>query len=234
MYAEAFRCAERRRRRPRHPSASPELGAIPASEAESWSGPSRPLRQEGGRALGQGDRRCQGDGAVRASCRTSPLDRSSPGAGSNPLPHEEWGEGIVKRLSSRRSSRTGRRRRCSSAASWPQPREPCEEFQDFMCRVSLRPMRSWWPTMAEPSPFFVQLPQVVSPPAVENMPCGSEPVRMSCIVRRVAAALDRLALLVKRGLLVECWPSECRSSTSWPPPRPWRSATGPCRCDRAR
>ena len=34
-------------------------------------------------------------------------------------------------------------------------------------------MRSWWPTMAEPSPLLVQLPQVVSPPAVEYMPCGS-------------------------------------------------------------
>src|SRR5207253_11346798 len=34
--------------------------------------------------------------------------------------------------------------------------------------------RSWWPTIAEPSPLFVQLPQVVSPPAVEKRPCGSE------------------------------------------------------------
>src|SRR6516162_1523533 len=35
--------------------------------------------------------------------------------------------------------------------------------------------------MAEPSPLLVQLPQVVSPPAVENLPDGSEPVRMSCM-----------------------------------------------------
>src|SRR5215831_2004541 len=35
--------------------------------------------------------------------------------------------------------------------------------------------------MADPSPFLVQFPQVVSPPAVENIPIGSEPVRMSCI-----------------------------------------------------
>ena len=26
--------------------------------------------------------------------------------------------------------------------SWLHPREPCEEFQEFMCRVSLRPARS--------------------------------------------------------------------------------------------
>jgi hypothetical protein len=51
--------------------------------------------------------------------------------------------------------------------SWLQPREPCEEFQEFMCLVSLRPVRSWWPTIADPSPLFVQFPQVVSPPAVE-------------------------------------------------------------------
>jgi hypothetical protein len=48
-----------------------------------------------------------------------------------------------------------------------QPREPCEEFQELMCLVSLRPIRSWWPTMADPSLLFVQFPQVVSPPAVE-------------------------------------------------------------------
>jgi hypothetical protein len=29
--------------------------------------------------------------------------------------------------------------------------------------------------MADPSPFLVQFPQVVSPPAVENIPIGSEP-----------------------------------------------------------
>src|SRR5205085_8926825 len=64
--------------------------------------------------------------------------------------------------------------------SWLQPREPCDEFHDFMCRVSFRPARSWCPTIAEPSPLLVQLPQVVSPPAVEYIPAGSEPVRMSC------------------------------------------------------
>src|SRR6266446_909227 len=49
-----------------------------------------------------------------------------------------------------------------------------------MCRVSFNPCRSWWPTIAEPSPLLVQLPQVVSPPAVEKRPSGSEPVRISC------------------------------------------------------
>src|SRR6516165_11476696 len=33
-----------------------------------------------------------------------------------------------------------------------------------------RPVRSTWPTMAEPSLLLVQFPQVVSPPAVEYMP----------------------------------------------------------------
>jgi hypothetical protein len=45
--------------------------------------------------------------------------------------------------------------------SWLQPRDPCEEFQELMCLVSLRPIRSWWPTMADPLLLFVQFPQVV-------------------------------------------------------------------------
>src|SRR5918996_3252381 len=64
--------------------------------------------------------------------------------------------------------------------SWLQPRVPCEEFQDLLFQLSLRPMRSWWPTIADPSALLVQFLHVVSPPAVENLPDGSEPVRMSC------------------------------------------------------
>src|SRR5260370_1066378 len=54
--------------------------------------------------------------------------------------------------------------------------------------------------MAEPSLFLVQLPHVMSPPAVELFPCGSAPVKISCVFR-VAATADELALLGKRSLL---------------------------------
>ena len=65
----------------------------------------------------------------------------------------------------------------------PQPREPCEEFHDSEFHCLSSPALSWWPTMADPlSELFVQLPHVLSPPAVEYRPCGSEPVRISCLL----------------------------------------------------
>src|SRR3989441_12492855 len=97
--------------------------------------------------------------------------------------------------------------------SWLQPREPCEEFQDFMCLVSFNPARSWWPTIAEPSPLFVQLPHVVSPPAVETFPAGSEPVRMSCMFTASPRPLTTSPFSVSAVCLLMLLPAECRSST---------------------
>lgn len=51
--------------------------------------------------------------------------------------------------------------------SWSrlQPRVTCEAFQEALATGSgLVPLRSWWPTMAEPPSLRVQLPQVVSLP----------------------------------------------------------------------
>src|SRR5216110_272073 len=97
--------------------------------------------------------------------------------------------------------------------SWLQPREPCEEFHDFMWRVSLSPARSWWPTIAEPSPLFVQLPHVVSPPAVEYMPVGSEPVRMSCMFTASPRPLTTSPFSVSAVCLLMLLRAECRSAT---------------------
>ena len=49
-----------------------------------------------------------------------------------------------------------------TSASWLQPADWCEKFQDFAQFSGSGPVRSWWPTMAEPSPLLVQAPQVVS------------------------------------------------------------------------
>src|SRR5262245_40520392 len=100
-----------------------------------------------------------------------------------------------------------------TSASWLQPALPCEEFHDFMCRVSANPCRSKWPTIAEPSPLFVQLPQVVSPPAVENMPIGSEPVRMSCSFGVSPRPLIGWPFSSSAFCLLILLLAECRSAT---------------------
>ena len=38
-----------------------------------------------------------------------------------------------------------------TSASWLQPADWCEKFQDLAQFSELGPARSWWPTMAEPS-----------------------------------------------------------------------------------
>jgi hypothetical protein len=42
-----------------------------------------------------------------------------------------------------------------------------------MCLVSLSPARSWWPTIAEPSPPFVQFPQGLYSTAGGDTTCAS-------------------------------------------------------------
>src|SRR5712691_8949093 len=82
-----------------------------------------------------------------------------------------------------------------------------------MCRVSFNPCRSWWPTIAEPSPLLVQLRQVVSPPAVEKRPSGSEPVRISCVFTGSPRPLTPSPFSVKAVCLLILLCSECRSFT---------------------
>src|ERR1700682_1757340 len=67
--------------------------------------------------------------------------------------------------------------------------------------------------MAEPSPLFVQFPQVVSPPAVEKRPCGSEPVRISCMLTASPRPLTISPFSVMAVCLVILFESEWRSST---------------------
>src|SRR6185295_18567403 len=96
---------------------------------------------------------------------------------------------------------------------WLQPREPCEEFHCLECQNSFSPDRSTWPTIAEPSPDLVQLPQVVSPPAVEYMPIGSEPVRMSCSFGVSPRTLTRSPFSVSAVSLLMLTFAECSSPT---------------------
>src|SRR5262249_46893947 len=81
--------------------------------------------------------------------------------------------------------------------------------------------------MADPSPLLVQLPQVVSPPAVENGPIGSEPVRMSCIFTLSPRPLTISPFPLSAISLVILASSECRSSTLLPTTLPLAFCHGP-------
>src|SRR5262245_65791030 len=81
--------------------------------------------------------------------------------------------------------------------------------------------------MADPSPLLVQFPQVVSPPAVENIPIGSEPVRMSCIFTLSPRPLTISPFSVRAVSLVMLAFSECRSSTLLPTTIPLAFYHGP-------
>src|SRR5438046_898546 len=96
-----------------------------------------------------------------------------------------------------------------------------------MCRVSFNPCRAWWPTIAEPSPLLVQLPQVVSPPAVEKRPSGSEPVRMSCSFGVSPRPLTISPFSFKAVCLLRLLCSECRSLTLFATTTPLAFCHGP-------
>src|SRR5262245_28346215 len=81
--------------------------------------------------------------------------------------------------------------------------------------------------MAEPSPLLVQLPQVVSPPAVEYMPCGSEPVRMSCMLTGSPPPLTISPFSVNAVCLLTLLAPECRSSTLFATTTPLAFCHGP-------
>ena len=81
--------------------------------------------------------------------------------------------------------------------------------------------------MAEPSPLFVQFPQVVSPPAVENMPCGSEPVSTSCMLTASPRPLTVSPFSVSAVCLVILFASEWRSSTLFATTTPLTFCHGP-------
>src|SRR5207244_10770363 len=86
-------------------------------------------------------------------------------------------------------------------------------FQHLMCLVSFDPVRSWCPTTAEPPALFVHFPHVVSPPAVEKFPAGSEPVRMSCMFTASPRPLTASPFSVSAVCLLMLLLEECRSST---------------------
>ena len=81
--------------------------------------------------------------------------------------------------------------------------------------------------VAEPSPLLVQLPQVVSPPAVENLPDGSEPVRTSCMFTASPRPLTVSPFSVSAVCFVMLTASECRSSTFFATMTPFALYQGP-------
>src|SRR5581483_5977151 len=81
--------------------------------------------------------------------------------------------------------------------------------------------------MAEPSPLFVQFPQVVSPPAVDNRPDGSDPVRMSCTFTGSPRPLIVSPFSESAVCLLMLTLSECRSSTLFATITPLALCHGP-------
>jgi len=67
-----------------------------------------------------------------------------------------------------------------TSASWLQPADGREKFHEVAQFSGNGPLRSWWPTIAEPSPLFVQAPQVVSCCGAKAVPSARVPVRKSC------------------------------------------------------
>ena len=120
--------------------------------------------------------RDRGDGAAGPGGRAAGRAGGAGGAA----------EGCVKgtlargRAASPRSSRDGPSRRSARA---PPGCGRCGPniSQDVAQFSGSGPVRSWWPTIADPSaPPFVQLPQVVSLCGAKAVPSAREPVRMSC------------------------------------------------------
>ena len=81
--------------------------------------------------------------------------------------------------------------------------------------------------MAEPSPLLLQLAHVVSPPAVEKNPLGSDPVRMSCMLTGSPRPLTTSPFSVRAVFLLMWTLAECRSSTFWATTSPLAFRHGP-------
>src|SRR5262249_34196144 len=74
---------------------------------------------------------------------------------------------------------------------------------------------------------FGRFPQVLSPPAVENLPDGSEPVRMSCMFTASPRPLTVSPFSVSAVCFVILTASECRSSTFFATITPFALYQGP-------
>ena len=114
---------------------------------------------------------------------------------------------ISTRLSSPRSNKTARRRRCSSGRP-ASSRHPGRARGARCSRISTArrragPMRSEWPTIAAPCVLLVQFLQVRSSPAANAVPSACDPVSTSWRFGVSPAAVDDLALFAERGLLGE-------------------------------
>jgi len=136
-------------------------------------------------------------------------------------------------VSSTRSNKTSRHRRCFfRSACEPQPRhrgraEGCELFQDLAWSVSVRPMRSIWPRIAEPWVLLVQLLQVLSRRPQRRLPswlrAGERVGDGSALSPR---PLMTSPLLAQRALLGQCV-APANQQHPWRPPHPLAFCHGP-------
>src|SRR6478735_2150421 len=107
------------------------------------------------------------------------------------------------------------------------PRVACEEFHDSAGGVVSSPARSWCPTIADPSPPLVQLPQVLSSPAGNALPSGCVPVRMSCSFGWSPRPFTPSPFSVSAVCLLRLLPAPWRSATSFATTTPFAFCHGP-------
>src|SRR5262249_24816296 len=93
--------------------------------------------------------------------------------------------------------------------------------------ASASPWGRGWRRIAEPSPLLVQLPQLVSPPAVEYMPIGSEPVSMSCSFGVSPRPFTGSPFSVRAVSLLILALAECRSPRLFATTTPFALRQGP-------
>src|SRR6185437_15720713 len=115
-------------------------------------------------------------------------------------------------------------------SAWEQPpsgpREGCELFQDFDASSSRNPLRSAWPSIAEPCVLLVQFLQVRSSPAANAVPSGCDPVSMSWRFGLSPMPLMTSPFSVSAVCLVRLLPP-CNSATSFAITMPLEFCHGP-------
>src|ERR1700736_5353402 len=107
------------------------------------------------------------------------------------------------------------------------PREGCELFQDFEASSSRSPMRSEWPTIAEPCVLLVQFLQVRSLSAANAVPSGCDPVSTSWRFGVSPRPLMTSPFSLSAVCLVRLLALLCRSATSLAITTPLEFCHGP-------
>src|SRR4029077_14454944 len=95
------------------------------------------------------------------------------------------------------------------------PRDGCELFQDFEASSSRNPVRSAWPSIADPCVLLVQFLQVRSSPAGNAVPSGLDPVSISWRFGLSLKPLMTSPFSLSAVCLVELLAALWRSATSF-------------------